>query len=281
MKAEIKRITPEMAREMLEHNGQNRRINSNTVMRYAHLMKTNQWHSNGESISIDENGNLVNGQHRLLACIEANVPFCCVVVYGVKKQDSFVFDSGQNRTRKGTIEIAQKAGEMEDLPLLRNNDMISAATFLLGIKLTRERTGDAKSVNPDSFSKWISAEECAAFILGHRDAFEHCYYWIAKVKGSRIRRAPIIAAIVQAYESGYPMQKLERFAEVMNSGVPADEKERPIIKLRDWTMTTKGGTQTVRRSAYLRTQYMLKAFEKGNAKAVCREATTEYYIGAY
>lgn len=272
-------ITPELAQRILGNNPYNRNVNQRTVKRYAEIMKAGLWHENGESISIDENGNLVNGQHRLLACIESKCSFNCVVVYGVQRNDSFIYDSGVNRTKYGTMIIAQKQGYVPDEAVFRSNDMISVASWILAIKKYREITGrDDISL---SYSKYVSAEDCAKFIDKHKEAFEFIYGFKPPKRASKTRKATIWAAILQAYESGYNFDKLTRFCNVFVSGIVEDKADMVVIKLRDLSLSCKSGDEKERKKLYMTAQYFLSAYEKGNVRAKIKEAEKEIYFGAY
>ena len=91
-------ITPEIASKMLEKNDSNRFLNMTVVNKYTEDMKNGEWFQNGEAIQIDENGNLLNGQHRLMAIIKSGCSFYFVVVRNIKKEDSKVFDRGRARS---------------------------------------------------------------------------------------------------------------------------------------------------------------------------------------
>ncbi len=94
-------ITPEMAQGWLEnHNGKNRKLRQkSTWQRYINDMVNGDWLLTGESIIFDEDGTLVNGQHRLHACVAANRNFDSVVVYGVDPTVAFLaIDQGIGRT---------------------------------------------------------------------------------------------------------------------------------------------------------------------------------------
>lgn len=94
----IETITPEQAAQMLRTNSGNRKINIDRVLRYAMEMREGKWRLTGESLIIDSNGALANGQHRLAACVEANVPFITSVMRGVDPGVFLVVDSGMPRT---------------------------------------------------------------------------------------------------------------------------------------------------------------------------------------
>ena len=81
----VELITPEIAQELIDnHNANNprRKINRNVVSAYAVDMANGAWNLNGEPIVIDANGEIKNGQHRLLAVIAAGVPVFMYVLRG-------------------------------------------------------------------------------------------------------------------------------------------------------------------------------------------------------
>ena len=84
IKSSIKTINPKKAEEMLGSQIRNRTLSDPLILRYARDMKQENWDENGQSIIISEEGDLIDGQHRLHACIKADVPFRSVVTYGVE-----------------------------------------------------------------------------------------------------------------------------------------------------------------------------------------------------
>lgn len=62
-------ITPELAEEILQANGRNRKISMSRVKDYERMLGEGRWKStaDGITLSFDREGNLTNGQHRLAA----------------------------------------------------------------------------------------------------------------------------------------------------------------------------------------------------------------------
>ncbi len=70
------RVTPDLATAWLEKNTNNRLVRDAHVLRLAADMKAGKWRGrNGEAIRFDSEGRLVDGQHRLWACLECGVTF--------------------------------------------------------------------------------------------------------------------------------------------------------------------------------------------------------------
>lgn len=87
MKTEVIEITPEVARVYLKQNTNNRNLIKRKLAQYAKDMKEGRWVLNGEPIQFDDSGELINGQHRLNACIRSNSAFTTLVVFGVSGEE--------------------------------------------------------------------------------------------------------------------------------------------------------------------------------------------------
>jgi len=101
-------LSPAMARHWLETTNLNNRPLSET-----HWMKLwldiaeGRWRYNGEPISFGTNGALLNGQHRLWACAEGEVPIDTDVIFGLDPEAMSTIDIGKVRT---AANIAQLEG---------------------------------------------------------------------------------------------------------------------------------------------------------------------------
>lgn len=77
-------VTPELATQLLESNKQNRPLSQLHVQRIAGRIAAGQWQYNGDTIKVANNGEILDGQHRLWAIIEANKPVETIVVNGIE-----------------------------------------------------------------------------------------------------------------------------------------------------------------------------------------------------
>lgn len=98
MQTKVELITPEIARFYLTQNCGNRKVSKYMVNIYSEAMKRGEWMLNGESIKFDVDGNLIDGQHRLYALIEANMSLELLVVRGLQKSAFKTLDVGKKRT---------------------------------------------------------------------------------------------------------------------------------------------------------------------------------------
>ena len=94
-------VTPRIAEELFEFNKNIRTLRSGTIKYYAEQMKKGNWILNGAAIIFDEKSNLVDGQHRLRACVESGVSFRTFIVCGGSEVGQ---DLGDPRTLKMLLE---------------------------------------------------------------------------------------------------------------------------------------------------------------------------------
>jgi hypothetical protein len=97
---EVEEITPTIATQMLKSSKRKNRPNVPAkIAQYTEAMKEKRWNPyNSTAISIDTNGDLVNGHNRLEACILAGVPFRTIVIRGVPPETFETEDTGQFRS---------------------------------------------------------------------------------------------------------------------------------------------------------------------------------------
>lgn len=97
-------ITPENATTMLAaseaagYTNYRIRLVEVTVARYAADMAVGNWPWTGEPILIGPNGEVIDGQHRLHACVRSGASFECEVVYGVPLNVAKYVDTGMGRS---------------------------------------------------------------------------------------------------------------------------------------------------------------------------------------
>lgn len=98
LKVSVVTITPTYARFLLDNKAPNRTLNYNKVSRIANDMRRGKFALNGETIITNRNGQLINGQNRLEACVRSDQDFTTVFVEGVLEDAFETIDTGQSRT---------------------------------------------------------------------------------------------------------------------------------------------------------------------------------------
>ena len=91
-------ITPKVACEWLDRtNLKNRPLSEAKWMGYAIDMLEGRWQYNADTIRFGSDGVLLDGQHRLQACVEAGVAFEADVVFGLDPGVLGTIDIGEGR----------------------------------------------------------------------------------------------------------------------------------------------------------------------------------------
>jgi hypothetical protein len=82
---------------MLAGNTHNRRIRRAYVARLAEAIRRGEWELNGEPIQVTAGNVLLNGQHRLMAIIQADTGVDAVVVRNLPVESQDTIDTGSRR----------------------------------------------------------------------------------------------------------------------------------------------------------------------------------------
>lgn len=98
MKNKPIRVTPKLASKWLAQNKGNRPLSQKTIEQYAAAMTAGEWKLNGDTIRFDIQGNLIDGQHRLHACVKSGKTFQCYVVTDLPVEAFDTIDQGRPRT---------------------------------------------------------------------------------------------------------------------------------------------------------------------------------------
>lgn len=99
-------VTPETARRWLARNVSNRNIRKSHVAGMAADMVAGLWQITGEAIKFDDQGRLIDGQHRLTAIADSGVSVNMLVVSGLRPEAQQVMDSGAKRNASDALAFA-------------------------------------------------------------------------------------------------------------------------------------------------------------------------------
>jgi hypothetical protein len=104
MNVKLETITPEKAARILEKN-RNRRISVARVKALVDAMLSEQWQMTGQTIQIDKDGYLVDGQHRLTAIVRSNRSQQFLVVRNVDSEAREVTDYVRPRSASDVLQM--------------------------------------------------------------------------------------------------------------------------------------------------------------------------------
>jgi len=136
MRVAVIRITPELATMWLERNSDNRKLRKHRAVMMAREMTDGNWKANGESISFDTSGAIVDGQHRLQAIVNSGVVSPDTpVVMGIDPSVRPTVDTGLKRNAadvlgmRGELYAASLAGALQTWAAYYNGDMRRRETY--------------------------------------------------------------------------------------------------------------------------------------------------------
>lgn len=199
MKLEVKKITPDMAREMLEANTHNRRLDAKTVSAYALDMKNGRWEIDSPTpITIGEDGVLKDGQHRLSAVIESGVP----ITFVVATVDSAVsiFDTQKVRTTNQWLRLNKGFDNNLSTPLVTGTARLHI-DMGRGVKVTNTEIAEYVSKNEEEF--YLMNDICRN----------------KGVAGNAItRNVPVAHAVYCAIKCGVDVELLKEMIKTVNTG---------------------------------------------------------------
>lgn len=119
MRTKTQTITPAKAAALLESNTSNRPLSQATVRAFAEAMKRGDWKTTHQGIAFDTNGVLIDGQHRLAAVIEADVPVELTVFTDVSPDTFDVLDTGKRRNAADVLAIEGEKSTLQLASMLR------------------------------------------------------------------------------------------------------------------------------------------------------------------
>lgn len=250
MKAEIVKVTPQLAQKWLENNPNNRSVRKGRVEVYARDMKAGKWNVTGQGIVLDKDGALLDGQHRLQAVIEANVSVDMLVISDMERVSTY--DAGMSRSA------------LDQINLKRNVKSEVGVYSTIGISIVRSYYG-LVLYNSLSSTGYFSVSEIEAVAEKDKDELN----WICALfnrSGSGVRRAAFCAALFAIYKLnvGLTKEMVEHIAYVLYTGLADGDKDAPIIALRNKLVNKEivsGGNGA--NELQMRTQYMVDCLLKG------------------
>jgi len=224
-------ITPELASILLETNTQNRPLSRQRIRMYADSMKRGQWKVNGEAIKTctlpDGSTRLLDGQHRLEACIEANVSFDTLLVSELDENVFAVLDRGKSRGAHDVLAIAGfKSG----------SHIAPAAKVFIALEA---------NLNPRNRDHMmlITSEDVLTYCQSHEEELRWTYSVSQRVYSAigGSRTAWMVFCVLVARERG-ERGTVESFMEAMATGEALSHGD-PRLSVRNWCIRS-GGART-------------------------------------
>jgi len=251
-------VTPELAEEWLKLNTHNRPLKKSLVAKYVADIENGCWHITHQGIAFDENGRLVDGQHRLYAIIVADVSIVMAVTDGVKSEAQLAFDDGGGRTAHDAFVLS---GALPGVTR-RHVQICRSMVFERSVKRPKTKT---------QLLEWLQK---------HWQAVDFTVSTVDDIgKRNGITQATVMAVIARGWYH-VPLDKLRRFYEILYTGL-CEPSEAVVIKLRDRILESQGNRATSQRATRLTihrlTESALRAFVEGRTVTYLRHAKNELF----
>ena len=220
-------VSPDVAKAWLDRNTKNRKVARLHVDKMARDMKDGRFVFTGDAIRFDTNRVLLDGQHRLLACVAADVPFETLVIYNLPPETQEKIDGGKSRTASDVMSMIGH----------HNTSHIAAACRLII---------DERHQRPYSNNHAYSTSEILDVLRQHKVLPSV----VSKCMGARLHRGFSIAQVALVYYVGAYLidkpEEAEAYFTVLQSGVPAYEGD-PAHVFRERIIRDHGAFTVLKR----------------------------------
>jgi hypothetical protein len=247
LSASIEEITPRRAKEILAvGNRKNRKLNESHVINIERLIARGEWMADSnDMILIDEDGALVNGQHRMEAIARGDIAVWLVVLRGVDRRVVQVIDQGSNRTLAQALEIdgrwADPAGTAMAIKWL----------YLMINRMERKVPSGSQGTVPQ-YLALLEDHRAIEYSLAPGLAAAKAFKASGMTKG-------VFAAYHYAMSTADP-DKANEFFSALSTGMGADD-DSPAIVLRRAYLDDEVETNAKRMPKWVACASLVKAWE--------------------
>lgn len=246
-------VTPELAQEYLQRNTDvNRTLNMSNVRKYVRDMKNGRFKTTHQGIAFDENGNLLDGQHRLTAVVHAGVPVDMMVTRNLPADTFSCIDRGYNRTFTNCASISNP-GDDTMSRAMRDGVMAAAVRQIATCTIKQKMaisTGEVMKLY-ETFGSQIES-----------------VYNIMSARRSGCHRSQVLSAAIAALYDGVAPDAIEKFFNVFKladiTGCDGFNPNAAIQWRRALDNSRRNGGYLAARKVYLGTQNAIYNFVNGN-----------------
>lgn len=209
-------IAPQVAADLLKTQQSNRKPAPTRVLEYARRQEEGEW-ALSDAIKFDEQGCLVDGQHRLMGVTRSGMSLPFPVISGYPRLSQSVLDIGMSRT------VAQ-IGQIQGLNTQTNHVSLVRAFFLPLPTISKYQQGVL-----------TSPQKILELMVKHQEAIEFAF----KRHGSNpILYAPVRAMVARAWYHEN-RKRLEEFLYVFDTGFSKGDEDSAAVALRNVVLDVK------------------------------------------
>ncbi|MBB2891555.1 hypothetical protein [Flexivirga oryzae] len=200
MRTKTQTITPAKAATLLEANTANRPLSKATVHAFAEAMRRGDWKTTHQGIAIASNGELVDGQHRLAAIIEADIPVKLTVFTDVSPDTFDVLDTGKKRNAADVLAIEGEKYSLQLASMLRtvwlHDNRPNTAWSGGNARVTNHQILETLEANPGIRDYIVTGEQLANQIGMIKSAAGAASYLVAR-KNSAKKLEPWFEGLIE------------------------------------------------------------------------------------
>lgn len=208
-------VTPQIAKDWLLQNNNNRNLREKVVSILAKEMQEGRWHQTHQGIAFYNDGSLADGQHRLNAIVRSGTTQKFSVTFNLPKESGIGIDTGAAREMHDVLRIIGAPRWLD------KNAVALIRACLAGLGKNMQK------VSPHDVTSYAAKHQ--EFIL---DALEYT----GQTK-KRLTSALLSANFFCALHAGVEREVVKRFGEVLQSGVALKPSETAAIRLREFLLT--------------------------------------------
>lgn len=240
-----------LAEAVLELNTGNRRINRRKVDQLVRQMKSGEFENTGEPVIISADGIINDGQHRLLAVVEAEAVLDMDVRFGIPRKVFSKTDTGTSRssadvlTIKGVKAGSQISSAVRLLVLYGRGLPESIRDFVTNDEVAR------------AFDEWPDIEEVVSKVNAHAfpKAVKSTPLYAVTFLASRTPQKGKLEKWLDAVATGLDVgrespayQLRERLVRGIDApiGTREGQLERFALMIKSWNLWARGETVTMR-----------------------------------
>jgi hypothetical protein len=218
----VEKISPQLADAILsasKDHVKNRNVKDHHVEWLAGQMKAGKWMTNGEPIILDDEGLLLDGQHRLWAVVMADVTIETVVTRGVDRATFPTIDTGAVRNAADVIGMAGEVNGVVLASVLGWMHRYESGKMLWAVK----GSGFTSAIGLQILKKHTGVREEVAWACSVR----------SNVILSKIPKSPL--AFLKYVFTAYKPNKASEFFDFLGD-IRMDSMGTPTRVLRDWIL---------------------------------------------
>ena len=218
-------------------------MKKDVATKYARDMANGSWEYTWDCIAFDKEGNLLNGQHRMLALVLSGCTLDMLTLYDAEK---ITGDIGQKRS--AAEEIRGRGGDVSNFVNTSFGTGVARHIYKYYLGIWNATSSEVEDLI--KMPKWEKCEQIGMAIKSHSKR---------GISTSIVATALIGAYIITENESVF------KFIDILKSGMADGKNSAPVIALRDYltsTRTIDNGRKGINDLTY--TQAAFRAYINGN-----------------